>query len=49
MPTLAQPEAYIGNAAMLFDDKGGIAKPETRDFLVSFLKAFEEWIARFVK
>ena len=48
MPALAQPEAYIGNAAALLDDKGNFAKPETRGFLAGFLKAFETWIGRFV-
>jgi chromate reductase, NAD(P)H dehydrogenase (quinone) len=49
MPTLAQPEAYVGGVAGLLDDKGAIAKPETREFLEGFLKAFEIWIAKFVK
>ena len=48
MPALAQPEAYIGNAAALLDDMGNFAKPETRGFLAGFLKAFETWIGRFV-
>jgi chromate reductase len=46
MPTLQQPEAYIGGAADLFDAQGDIVKDSTRDFLRKFLNAFEQWIAR---
>jgi chromate reductase len=44
MPTMAQPEAYIANSATLFDDKGGLAKAETKDFLTQFMAAFGQWI-----
>jgi chromate reductase len=46
MPALQQPEAYIGGAATLFDDKGSIANDGTREFLKTFLQKFEAWIAR---
>lgn len=46
MPTLQQPEAYIGQVATLFDDAGGIAKEETAKFLTGFLTAFADWIDR---
>ena len=46
MPAMAQPEAYIANSTTLFDDKGELAKPETREFLTSFLTAFAAWIAK---
>lgn len=44
MPTMAQPEAYIGHADKLFDANDAIAKASTRDFLVSVMTAFERWI-----
>ncbi|MCE9650525.1 MAG: NAD(P)H-dependent oxidoreductase [Parvibaculum sp.] len=44
VPTLQQPEAYIGGAATLFDDAGGIAKEDTKKFLTKFLEAFAAWI-----
>jgi chromate reductase, NAD(P)H dehydrogenase (quinone) len=44
MPTLQQPEAYIGGAGKLFDADGKIAVPATHDFLVKFLEAFAAWI-----
>lgn len=46
MPAMQQPEMYVGNAASLFDDDGGIASKGTRDFLESFVKAFAAWIEK---
>jgi chromate reductase len=44
MPTMTQPEAYIGNAAKLFDDAGALANNDTREFMQKFLQAFASWI-----
>lgn len=44
MHTMAQPEAYIGGAGSLFDEKGKLINESTREFLNSFMKAFEKWI-----
>ena len=44
VPTMAQPEAYIGDAADLFDKNGNLTNESTKEFLGSFLAAFEEWI-----
>ncbi|MCU0761019.1 MAG: NAD(P)H-dependent oxidoreductase [Steroidobacteraceae bacterium] len=46
MPTMAQPEAYVGNGAKLFGDDGSIAVPQTREFLVGFMAAFAAWVGR---
>lgn len=46
MPTLQQPEVYLGGAASLFDANGGIANEGTRKFLVGFLESFADWITR---
>jgi chromate reductase, NAD(P)H dehydrogenase (quinone) len=46
VPTMGQPEAYIGNAASLFDDKGQLVNESTTDFLQKFLEAFARWIER---
>ncbi|WP_219921479.1 NADPH-dependent FMN reductase [Rufibacter sp. XAAS-G3-1] len=43
-PTMAQPEAYIGGAAALFDDSGNLTNESTREFLRSFMAAFEKWV-----
>jgi chromate reductase len=47
VPCLAQPEAYIGGAAGLFDQQGALANDKTRDFLKNFMKAFSDWVEMF--
>ena len=44
MPALQQPEAYVGNAAQLFDKERKLANDGTRDFLRKFCAAFAAWI-----
>ena len=44
VPTMPQPEAYIGNAATLFDDKGNLINDSTREFLKTFMGAFAGWV-----
>jgi Fic family protein len=44
IPAMAQPEAYVGGAGDLFDGEGAIAKEATRQFMTSFMAAFEAWI-----
>jgi chromate reductase, NAD(P)H dehydrogenase (quinone) len=46
MPAMQQPEAYVGNATKLFDDKGNLGSDETREFVNKFLKAFAQWVER---
>jgi chromate reductase len=41
---LQQPEAYVGNAAKLFDDQGNLTNDDTKKFLEKFLQAFAAWI-----
>lgn len=43
VPTMAQPEAYIGNVADLFDEQGNLINDSTKEFLKSFMQAFEKW------
>lgn len=44
MPTLAQPEAYIGGAAKLFDENGKLINDATREFLNKFMQTFAAWV-----
>ena len=44
MHTMAQPEAYIGGAGALFDERGKLINDSTKDFLNIYIKAFEKWI-----
>jgi chromate reductase len=46
---MAQPEAYIGSAAGLFDEKGTLINDSTKEFLKTFLSAFENWIQMHAK
>lgn len=44
VPTMQQPEAYIGNASALFDANGSLINEGTRDFLQKFMDAYVSWV-----
>lgn len=44
MPTLAQPEAFMHVTKGFFDASGGIAAPDTRKFLQSWMDRYAEWV-----
>jgi chromate reductase len=44
VPTMQQPEAYIGGATSLFDAEGTLTKESTRDFSRKFVLSFATWI-----
>jgi chromate reductase len=44
VPTMQQPEAYIGGAATLFDAQGGIANETSKTFLTRFMATFAAWV-----
>src|SRR5664280_782819 len=44
VPTLAQPEAYVGHAAALFDANGVLINEGTRDFLQKFMDSYVSWV-----
>ncbi len=46
VPIMAQPEAYIGNAANFFDEKDNLINDSTREFITKFMQAFATWAAR---
>jgi chromate reductase len=45
MPTLLQPEVYIGKVADRFDDDGTLVDDSTRDLVWQFMDAFADWIS----
>jgi chromate reductase, NAD(P)H dehydrogenase (quinone) len=45
VPTMPQPEAYLGGADKFFDAQGRLANEGTRKFLQDFMQAFAAWIA----
>jgi chromate reductase len=48
VPTMPAPEAYIGGVDKLLTDDDDIGVPASREFLVQFMRAYADWIARFV-
>jgi chromate reductase len=46
VPTLQQPEVYLGGVAAMFDDAGNLTNASTREFLTKFMVAFAQWIGR---
>jgi len=44
MPTLQQPEMYLGQVGDWFDDEGKVKRDDTRAFLGKFINAFTGWI-----
>jgi chromate reductase len=44
VPTMAQPEAYIGGAGRLFDAAGALTNDDTKAFLAQFGEKFRAWI-----
>ena len=49
MPTMQQPELYIGNTDKLADENGHITNEGTQTFLAGAGKQFSEFAAKFVK
>jgi chromate reductase len=44
VPTMQQPEAYIGNAANLFDDSGNFSNDSIKEFATKYMYAFAAWV-----
>jgi chromate reductase len=44
VPTLAQPEMYLGHADQLFDVSGDLTDDRARALMKNFLQAFQSWI-----
>lgn len=47
VPMMQQPEAYIGSAHTLFDEKGDLVNDDTRKFLKDFMDAYAAWVNKF--
>lgn len=46
VPTMQQPEAYLGGAGTMFTPEGGFADPKTEAHMTAYLAAFAAWIAK---
>jgi chromate reductase, NAD(P)H dehydrogenase (quinone) len=45
MPTLQQPEAYIGNVASAFDESGNITE-KSKEFLSLIINSYASWVEK---
>jgi chromate reductase len=45
VPTLQQPEAYIGGADKLFDAEGKLTNDGTRKFFTTIMETYAKWVA----
>jgi chromate reductase len=45
VPTMAAPEAYIGHAGNLFNEKGEITNPDVLGFVQKFITAYANWVS----
>jgi chromate reductase len=46
VPTMQQPEAYVGGIANAFDAEGNLVAESTRDFFKAFMAAFAVWVEK---
>lgn len=44
VPTLGQPEAFVQYTSQRFAEDGSVQDEDTREFLTTFLEAFERWV-----
>src|SRR6202521_4821348 len=44
VPTMQQPEAYLGHADKLFDEEGKLASDGTSKFLQAFMQTLANWV-----
>ena len=44
VPAMQQPEAYVGNAANLFDESGNLANDSIKEFAAKYIHAFAAWV-----
>ncbi len=43
VPTMQQPEVYIGNVGNLFEESGNLLSDSFRKFATKFIQAFDTW------
>ena len=48
MPTVNQPETYVGGVAAMFDEHGELTNEATREFLAGFARVFADGIERHI-
>ena len=48
IPVMQQPEAYVSDAANLFDGRDDIKQRDTREFFTKYMAAFARWVETIV-
>jgi chromate reductase len=46
VPTMAQPEVYLGEVSKIFETNGNLNNESSIIFLKKFISAFEEWVKK---
>ncbi|WP_430335939.1 NADPH-dependent FMN reductase [Rhodococcus sp. ACT016] len=46
MPTMQQPELYLGGSYGLFDERGELSDPKVADMLAAYMSRFGAWVER---
>lgn len=49
VPTMQQPEAYIGHIQNLITDDGKPANDDAKSFLLSIMSSFDKWVNKLLK
>lgn len=49
VPTMQQPETYIGGAAELFSENGDFKKEDTRNFVQKIINTYADWVETLTK
>lgn len=44
MPTMQQPELYLGHASKLFNEKGELIDDQVAGLLTKFIQSFDQWV-----
>lgn len=47
VPSMQQPESYIGHAGDMFNTDGEISNEQTRNFLQKFISSYASWVEKF--
>ncbi len=49
MPTMAQPEAYVGNAMSIFDENAKLTNDDTKEFFKNYMSELAKWFDKIVE
>lgn len=44
IPTMQQPEAYLGNVSKILDEQGNLIDEKSKEFLQKFIDQYAQWV-----